>query len=160
MSPTYCPKTVLLSEVSLPSVGSARVAFPDFDGTVKTLRLLDLLAARPASLRFLRSAVPGKHAAGFVSPDTTACQQASDLGYVGRFPRAACSDMETTRSLKLPGDLDRLSAQVPADPGGPTGACQYRVARAAPAMTTTQAPTIALSRLHHTASALAVYASQ
>ena len=54
--PSPCfPPTGPRSDAPLPSAGSARVAFPGFNGTIRALRLP---AARPAALRCLRLAVP------------------------------------------------------------------------------------------------------
>ena len=110
MSPTYFPKAGPQFDASLPSIGSTRVVFPNFVGTIKTLRLP---AVRPASLRCLRSAVPREHAAVFVSPDVIACRTSGREFRLSLSPNAIFSDMETTGSLKLPGDLHCLFAHVP-----------------------------------------------
>ena len=107
---TYFPKTAPLFDTSLSSTGSTWVVFPDFLGTIKAFRLPAVL---PASLRCLRSAVPWKHATDFVSPNAIACQALGQGLWESLSPNAIFSDMETTGSLKLPGDLHRLFAHVP-----------------------------------------------
>ena len=93
---------VLRPDVPLPSTGSHQVRFPCFTGTMRTLRRL---AARLASLRFLRSAIPF---IACVQAVLCACKPRDALahGWGICIPAAltGTEGMETARSPKFLGD--------------------------------------------------------
>ena len=153
-SPCFSPTGPSLDAL-LPSAGSPRVEFPGFNGTIRALRLP---AVRPAALRFLRLAVPPWHAR--FAPTGVACD-AGDQGFLLfllRLPLAGIQ-VETTGPLTFLGNPDCALALL-FDPGRLVRTRPLRCNDAAPAMSTTKAPALWLSRLNHTASALAVYAPQ
>ena len=149
-----------------PPPGRPGQAFPDFDGTIKTLRLPD---AHFASLRFLRSAIPKAANDSFCAPlcnkapDVIVCQT-SGQGLFSRLPSVDSTyirifPLETTGSLKFPQNLICTFAHAPATPDGQTLQTIHN-ACVVPACLTTKTPTRTLSRLNNMAFALAVYASQ
>ena len=152
MPPPCTPPAGLSLDAPLPSTGSSRVEFPGLVGTIKALRLP---AARLAALRFLRLAIPREHSP--FAPDTAECCRVGP-GVGHPVAPAGISSMETTGSPTFLGNPMCLCPAL--RPRRDRRVRPLRHADAAPALTTTKAPTIPLSRLNHTASALAVYASQ
>ena len=137
---------------SLPSPGSGRFPFPCFKGTMKCSDFL-----RPSrQLRFLRCALPG----GASASSLPAVQNANrGPGVLGPVPAAGLCRLETIRTSQVSGEPLCLCALF-YDPGRISCTLPKRCADAAPAMSTTKAPTISqLSRLNHTALRLTVYAS-
>jgi len=129
--------------------------FPDFNGTIKTLRFP---VVRLASLHFCRSAIPRVAAVRFVSSIATA-GQTTDQELV---TRSLCRTLhvETTGPPRFLGNPN-IHLLMVFDPGRTTGRLPKRGCRTAPAKKKTKAPTwIPLSRLNSMASGLAVYASQ
>ena len=153
MSPACFPPTVLLLDAPLPSAGSSRVEFPGFDGTIRALRLP---ASRLAALRFLRLAIPREHSL-FRSRRRRVLQHRAwgwSLGIPGRDGFHG-----DDRISHVPGE-PQLCVCPALRPRRDRRVRPLRHADAAPALTTTKAPALQLSRLNHTASALTVYASQ
>ena len=112
---------------------------------------------RPSrQLRFLRWTLPGV-ASAFSLP---AVQHANrGPGVRDPVPAAGSCRLETFRTSQVSGEPLCLCALF-YDPGRISRTLPRRCADAAPAMSTTKAPTIAqLSRLNHTALRLTVYAS-
>jgi len=150
--PDGFPTPEATTNTSLPSTGSPRYRFPGFNGTTKVCDFL--CPSRRASLPSLG--------------DTMWCVCRFAPSSTERWPRAWGSSsgphsrklrMETTQDL--PGSWRILVCLRPAlRPRQDRLARPYDVVGAAPATSTTRAPaTIILSGLHHTAWALAVYAS-
>ena len=127
--------------------------FPRFHGTIKALRLP---AGLPAALRFLRLAVPREHSGFACSARRSASPPSLEL--VTRYLRPGFRQWKRQDLLRSWGTPTVLLPCSPT-PVGPTHQAMQCVG-AAPAMSTAKAPAKQLSRLNHTASALAVYASQ
>jgi len=129
---------VLRSDVPLPSTGSLQVRFPCFPGTMRTLRRL---AARFASLRFLRSAIPFIACAHLVRsrehPDASA--RRPGISCFGD-PPPDSEGMETTRPPRFLDDPPHICPVL-----GPRSSRYVRPLRhigAAPVFATTKASAI------------------
>ena len=153
MSPACFPPTVLLLDALLPSTGSPRVEFPRLHGTINALRLP---AAPPAALRCLRLAVPREHS-HFRSRRRRVLRRRAWSWSPG-VPRRDCF-RGNDRISHVPGE-PKVCLCPALRPRRDRRVRPLRHADAAPALTTTKAPALQLSRLNHTASALAVYASK
>ncbi len=131
-----------------------RGPFPGFCSTIRTLRLP---ADHPAALRRLRLAVPPSHPV--VRSDRPEMGQpiGQECFGCGHPPDRALS-VESTGSPKFLGS-PHGSFAVLSDPGRPASPRPLRDGCAALASDTTKAPALCVSRLYHTASELAVYAS-
>ena len=153
MHPPSFPSTSPQLGAPLPSTGSGRVPFPCFISTIRALRLP---AVHPAALRLLRLAVPP--VCTFFAPANAAHGAREPGGFGCRVPPSGMTS-GNNRASHVPGGPPCASALL-SDPGRIDPVRPPRRADVAPANSTTKAPTSILSRLHHTASALAVYASQ
>ena len=152
MSPSCFPPTVLSLDAALPSTGSFRSsspASPVLSGATTSCR-----PSRRTPFSFAwryhgntRSFAPG-------------AAECCDVGPGVDYPvsPAGISSMETTGSPTFLGNPMCLCPAL--RPRQDRRVRPLRHADAAPALTTTKAPALQLSRLNHTASALAVYASQ
>ena len=137
----------------LPSTGSSWVEFPRFIGTTKTL---SHPAIPFAALRFLRLAIPVVY---LVLRSRPALRHLPDgPGVLGRLSPCRYIPRETTG---LPTFLRNPPVHLPCSPTpvGSTPPGLHGDADAALATSTAKAPARKLSRLNHTAFALAVYAS-
>ncbi len=95
----------------------------------------------------------------FRPPSGRALPPTGLLELVTRYLRPGSRSVETTGSPTFLGNPDCALALL-FDPGRTDASGPLRCPGTAPAMSTAKAPALQLSRLHHTASALAVYASQ
>lgn len=148
MFPACFPPAVLLPGNSLPSAGSSWVRVPRIRRYYGVLRLPDALLA---VLRFLRPAIP-RFRSQFRSRRTA-------NGSPGE-PEVVDPVSSSGNDPRKRQDLPRSwAALVPlpcsSDPGGPDASGQLRCDGVAPAMSTTKASALKLSRLNHTALALA-----
>jgi len=154
MSSSCFSPTGLLPGVPLPSTGSFRLPFPRFHGNISTLRLP---AARLAALRCLRLAIPREHSV--ISLPTPPSVATTGLELVTRYLQPGLLPWRRQDLLRSWGTLMCLCPAL--RPRRDRRARPLRHANTAPAATTAKARHIkSLSGLHHTASALAVYASQ
>ena len=141
------------SDASLPSTGSRRVLCPRFPGTIKALQLPVSL---PATLRCLRMAVPS--CARFFAPLGMECNTHRP-GRIGRpVPHARISE-RSRQDLPSSWGIPNASLPMLFDSGRTTHLSPSRDGRTDSALSTTTAPTLVLSKLHHMALRLAVYAS-
>jgi hypothetical protein len=154
--PLSCfPPTGPSPDAPLPSAGSAGApTCPDFDGTIRALRLP---AARPAALRFLRLAVPS--GASVLRSHGAGCYTAG-LGTLFTRPPTwpTCSEGDD-RASHVPGEPSCAYALL-FDPGGTVSSGHNDRTTRPPPKTKRRLPATPISELNHTASALAVYASQ
>ncbi len=133
-----------------------RVPRDQFPGFISTMRVLRLLAAHPAALRFLRLAVPRLHSLVSLLGGRVRRQ---GLELVTRYLRPGLSE-ETTGSPKFSGNLYCPFARVLTDAGRTAHTRPIRCSSVAPGPPSAKAPTMGLSTLNSTAFGLAVYASQ
>jgi len=129
--------------------------FPCFNGTTRALRLP---AARPAALRCLRLAVPPcADRSCLLGKIDASCRSLGSPGPAT--PCRSSRSVEMTGPLTFPGDplVHMPCSQTPA---GPTRQASCGESVRPPRLSKSRAPTSGLSGLYHTASALAVYASQ
>jgi hypothetical protein len=149
MSPPYFPRTFPCSGAPFPPRGPSGW-FPRFHGTV-----LRLPAAPPASLRFLRFAVPPPRL-GFAPMGAR-----SSAHGPGILPDSQTGLFDgDDRTSQVPGE-PRCERALLSDPGKTSalGHCRASVLSSTGAKVSTLAKNF-VSRLNHTARSLAVYASQ
>ena len=151
--PLCFPASVLRLDALLPSTGSGAATVPPlprYYGGAKTARC----PSRRASLPSLGDTMPAPAALLRCVPE---CCSAPARTLVCRRPSGS-PVMETTSSPRFLGHPLRICPALRPRPG--CHAKPFRHSSAAPADLTTKAPAIKfLSRLNHTASAVAVYAS-
>ncbi len=147
VSPACFPPTVLLLDVSLPSTGSFRASSPA--SSVLSTRY-DFLP--PVSPHFVAFAWRYHGNTRDFAPHAAECCGVGPGVYNPVSP-AGVSSMETTGSPTFLGNLWCLCPAL--RPRQDQRVRPLRHANAAPALTTTKAPALQLSRLNHTASALA-----
>ncbi len=145
-------------DVPLPSAGFPWAGFPCFVGTIRTLRLP---AVPPAALRFLRLAVPRTDACGFAATGGKRQTPVTRGSWVTRIaPLFRGLRAETTGPPTFLGNPDCAYALL-FDPGRTDHTRPFSVPRHGPRSDHDEGSCgNCLSRLNHTAWALAVYASQ
>ena len=156
MSPSCFPPTVLSPDAPLPSTGSFRASSP---ASAVLSGRYDFLPPVPPHFVFLRLAVPPRLGTLVSLPSV---QRAAP--WAGAFAHRSGSPLpvlgvETTGPPTFLGNPDCAYALL-FDPGRTVRIRPIRCNGTAPAQSKTRAPTKPISGLNHTASALAVYASQ
>jgi len=153
MSPACFPPTVLSPGTPLPSTGFPRAGSP---ASSVLSGCYDFLPPLPPHFVFLRLAVP-RERSGFCSHRRRALRRRAWGWSPGSPVRDGFRGNDRISHVREEPPLCLCPALRPRQDRR-VWPCRH--ANAAPALTTTKAPALQLSRLNHTASALAVYASQ